>query len=121
MSLHLIDPTENELAPLEQIRKIEAEITSQIAAARMSAGRSVNVACSEAVKLKQRARQEGDQEGEAYYAREVAQAKAEGKALVSQASLEAEQRTQRGQANMEEIVDRVVNFILAWESEWSES
>jgi flagellar biosynthesis/type III secretory pathway protein FliH len=72
----------------------------------------VVIACSDAAKLKQQARQAGKQEGQAQYAVIVAKAEEEARAMITQAQEEAETLQRKGLARMEVAVHEAVAYVI---------
>lgn len=88
--------TGSELSPLDQIRQIETEIAAHIAAARVSAGRSIAEARSQVTKIKNQAREMGLHNGQVHYQEIVDQAEAEARLITNEAQSKADSLRQRG-------------------------
>ena len=107
------DPTTgSELTPLDQILQIETDVIGQIAAARVSAGRSIASARTEAAQLKNQYRESGLRAGQARYRQIVQKAEEEAKAIVAEANKQAEAMHKRAQQRMEEAVQKALTLII---------
>lgn len=109
----------SELSPLDQIRQREADVTRRIAAARESAGRSIDRARRDATRIKHQAGEDGAREGKERYRAVLLQAKSEADAIVDQAHKLAEDIEQRGKRRLEEAVCQAVDIVIA-ATEYSE-
>lgn len=105
-------PTEIEFSPLDQIRQVEAEITRQIAAARQSAADSLDVARKDAAHLVARAREEGQQEGQARYKEIIEAAESEAKHLVELARAQVKEHSQTESQRMELAVQQIIDLVI---------
>jgi vacuolar-type H+-ATPase subunit H len=101
-----------DLSPLEQIRQCEAEVTRLVAAAHESAGATLAKARSEAASLIRKAREAGQQDGQARYADILARAEEEAEILATQAKGRAAELLRQGEARMDSAVQQAVQIIL---------
>lgn len=108
---------ENELSPLDQIRKAEAEIARQIAAAQKKTEQKLAQARRDAQELRQSAREKGRQLGQVHGKEILAKSEEEAKAILDLASKQAEIHFVRGHEQMEAAVLYAVAFILGSEGE----
>lgn len=107
----------NELAPLDQIRHAEADVTRRIAAARETAVQILARARKQADLLKMEAREIGQQEGQIHFGEIVSRAEKDASALTMAASLRAEELHLNGELRMKVVVSYGFNFVLGLDEE----
>lgn len=106
----------DELSPLDQIRQTETNITRQIAAARVSAGRSAEEARLQAEQIKRQAQEEGKRKGQAIYQEILVHAGEEAKAITAQAKRRSAEMQRVAEQRMDEMVSLAVNIIIGFEN-----
>ena len=100
----MISPkTKAELSPLDQIRQSEAEVTRQIATARVSAEAKVADARAQAAQLKRQAKDAGSRTGQLRYKEILATAEEEAQIIQAQANQRAHELLRRGENRMDEV------------------
>lgn len=107
----------NELFPLDQVRRVEAEVTRSIAAARDKADASITEVKNQVDAILEEARQKGRKKGKILYKEIVLTAEDESRAFVSQANNEAENLRQKGKQMISIAVCQAVNFVIGLEGE----
>ncbi len=105
-----------EFSPLDQIRQTETNITRQIAAARVSAGRSAEEARLQAEQIKRQAQEEGRRKGQAAYQEFLLCAGEEAQAIVTQAKLRSAEMQRRTEQRMEAAVSLAVKIVIGSEN-----
>lgn len=102
----------SELSPLDQIRRTEAEVTRQIAAAREASKLTVREATLKADALLADARNLGRRQGQKRYQEIITASEEKARSLVAEASSQAEILRSQGARRMVSAVDWAVRFIL---------
>ena len=115
------NPMDTELSPLDQIRKTEAEVTRQVAAAREAAERMVIEARKQVKALRDDAQAAGYQQGRTHFKEIVSIAEEEAQAIVSQAQGQANALRQKGKQGMAKAVGYALSFVLGLEGEGKEN
>lgn len=105
-----------ELSPLDQIRQTETNITRQIAAARVSAGRSAEEARLQAEQIKRQAQEEGRRKGQAIYQEILVRASEEAQAIIVQAKRRSAEMQRVAEQRMDEVVSHAVKFVIGFEN-----
>ena len=103
--------------PLDQIRRVESEITRWVAAAQRAAEAAVQEAQIQALDLKHQARETGRREGQAQYQEIISKAEDEARALVEQAHHRAKVLRRQGDLWMDDVVRRAVEIVVGLEEE----
>ena len=117
----MFDPlTQNELSPLDQIRKAELEATRRIAEARGIAEQAIARANSQAELLRIQAREAGQRDGQAHYQEIIVKAEEQAQALISLAHKRAEDLRRTGELRMGIGVSCAIKLILDLEEEAGE-
>jgi vacuolar-type H+-ATPase subunit H len=109
----------DELTPLDQIRRAEAEAARRIAAAKVSAEEAVRRAQQQAATIKRQAREGGRRAGQAQYQQTVALAKKEADVLVENADGRAESLRRSAQLQMDAAVRLAIDVIIGLEGDAS--
>jgi vacuolar-type H+-ATPase subunit H len=109
----------DELTPLDQIRRAEAEAARRIAAAKVSAEEAVRRAQQQAATIKRQAREGGRRAGQAQYQQTVALAKKEADVLVENAHGRAESLRRSAQLQMDAAVRLAIDVIIGLEGDAS--
>lgn len=104
--------TGSELSPLDQIRQTETNITRQIAAARVSVGRSVEDARIQATQIKRQAQEKGWREGHAVYNDILLQAEEKAHIIVAHAKQWADEIQLKAEQQMEQAVKQAVLIVI---------
>lgn len=112
-----LQKTGSELSPLDQIRQIETDIAAQIAAARVSAGRSIANARSQAIGIKNQAQEAGLQAGRERYQEIIEQAEREATVITEEARSKADAMRERGHQLMEEAVLLAYHLVIGQEED----
>ena len=105
-----------ELSPLDQIRQTETHITRQIAAARVSAGRSAEEARLQAEQIKRQAQEEGKRKGKAVYEEILLRAGEEAQSIVTQAKNRSTEMQRRAEQRMEAAVSLAAKIVIGSEN-----
>jgi vacuolar-type H+-ATPase subunit H len=105
-----------ELSPLDQIRQTETNITRQIAAARVSAGRSAEEARLQAEQIKHQAQEDGRRKGQAVYQEILLRAEEEAQAILSQEKHRSAQMQQTAEKRMDSAVSLAVKIVIGFEN-----
>lgn len=109
--------TKAELSPLDQIRQSEAEVTRQIAAARVSTETKIAEARAQAAQLKRQAKETGNRAGQLHYKEILALAEEEAQIIQARANQCARDLLRRGENRMDEVIRRAVTFVIGFEEE----
>ena len=103
---------EDNISPIEQIRRAEAEVTRQVAAAREAAEETLQAAKAQAARLHAEALQEGKQEGEQHCQQIIDQAKEAASQIVIQANEQAKEMRRNGLLHMDRVAQQALHYVL---------
>jgi len=107
----------SEMAPLDQIRRAEAEVVRRVAAAQAVASAALAKAASQTEELNRQAREMGQCEGRERFQQTVSQTEDEAQALIMSARCQAERLRQQGEARMDVATKRAVEVVLGYDTE----
>lgn len=111
----------NRLSPLEEIRQEEARVASLVLLARQEAEEEKKNCLLQASQLKEQARRDGTQAGQARYAAMIQEAAREAEQIRGRAREQAESMTRAGNPSLlHQAASLAVNMVLGLEHEESD-
>jgi flagellar biosynthesis/type III secretory pathway protein FliH len=106
-----------ERSPLDQIRRAEAEVTRQVAAALRASEATAQQAQAQAEDIKRHALRTGKNEGQAQHREIISRADEEARGLVAQAQRRAEIVRRQGDLRLDDLALRAVEIVIGQEQE----